>query len=103
MAQRERSDELAKQIADVRDMLVERVDILESEIIEIAKDQAVAREIVSALAAGRAADVVSTRWIIALIVTGALSAMFTSVGSCIQQREDIASIKATIHQMQREK
>lgn len=82
-------------------MLAKRVDTLEVEVAEIAKDHAVTREMISQLVIGRAADAASTRWVIGLIITGAIGAMFTSIGSCIQQREDISAIKATIHQMQK--
>lgn len=95
------AQELSRQILKVRDMLAQRVDTLEVEVAEIAKDHAVTREMISQLVIGRAADAVSTRWVIGLIITGAIGAMFASIGSCIQQREDISAIKATIQQMQK--
>jgi hypothetical protein len=94
--------ELSREIAGVRDDLADRIDQLEIEVAELSKDQAVSREMLNQLVIGRESDIVTTRWIIGMIVTGALGAMFTSIGSCIQQREDIASIKATISIMKKE-
>lgn len=95
-------DRQNRKISDVRQLLGDQArTIAETGSFVESIEQSVER-IEKELAEERREAKASFRWFVGIVVASTMTIAGSSIGSCIQQREDIAKIKGAVEMMQRE-